>query len=137
MVDIERFACAVYGDDDGQPDRGFSGGDDHYEENKNLSGQLMPVRREGDERQIHAIQHQLDRHEDGDDVALDQESAHAAGEEDAAQHEIVRNRDHLVLHLLCGRAARHGWLAGQDHGTHDGDQDQDRSNFKGQQEFVE
>src|SRR5579864_2571942 len=97
----------------------------------------MPVRREGNEGQVHTVQHQFDRHEDGDDVALNEESADTAGKEDAAQHEIVRNWDHLVLHLLCGSAAGDRWLAGKDHGTHDGDQDQDRSNFKRQQELVE
>ena len=137
LVDVQRFARAEDGDDDGQADRGFRRGDDHHEENEDLSAKLMPVRREGDEGSgsralsISSIDMKMVMM-----LRLMRNPQHAAGEQDGAQHEIVGKWDHLVLHLLAVR--RWGpWLAGQHHGAHDGDQDQDRSDFKGQQEFVE
>src|SRR5579863_3943761 len=64
----------------------------------------MPVCGERDEREIHAVEHQLNRHEDGDDVALDQKSRHAAGKQNSAEHKIIRERDHQSTSL--GPAAR-------------------------------
>src|SRR5579864_1341879 len=54
----------------------------------------MPVRGECDERQVYCVQHQLDRHEDGDDVALDEKPSDSAGEQNRAQHQIIRKRNH-------------------------------------------
>src|SRR2546423_1115621 len=54
----------------------------------------MPVSGESHERQVHAVQHQLDRHEDRDDVALDKESQHAAHKQDSAQSQVVEKRNH-------------------------------------------
>ena len=44
----------------------------------------MPVVGEGDKRQVDSIQHQLNRHENGNDVALDQEAADANAEKRGA-----------------------------------------------------
>ena len=38
------------------------------------------IRGEGHEAQVHGVEHQLNRHEDGDDVALDEKAGNAAGE---------------------------------------------------------
>jgi hypothetical protein len=44
----------------------------------------VPLRRECDERQVDSIEHQLNRHKNRDDVALDQKPGHTAGEQNAA-----------------------------------------------------
>jgi hypothetical protein len=49
----------------------------------------MPVRREGYERQIHSVEHQLNGHEDGDYVAFDQKSGDAAGKQDSAEYQVI------------------------------------------------
>src|ERR1700730_12231865 len=54
----------------------------------------MPVRCEGHERKVHAIQHQLDRHKNRDDVALDQEPEHTTDEQNSAQQQIIGKRNH-------------------------------------------
>src|SRR5215471_938812 len=59
-----------------------------------MTAQLVPLGREGDKRQVHAIEHELNRHEDGDDVALNQKPGDAARKQNAAQHQIVGKRDH-------------------------------------------
>ena len=75
----------------------------------------MPHVREGDEGQVDGVEHQLDRHEDGDDVALDEERGDADGEEHGGEDEIGGDRN------LCGimaiapfaRARRlRGWRPG-------------------------
>src|SRR5208337_3760147 len=103
---------AIDGNDDGQAHRGLGGGHHHHEEDENLSAKRVPVRGEGDERKVHAVQHQLDRHENRDDVALDQKPEHTTCEQDSAQHEIVRKRDHLYpSSFLAPRATASGGLA--------------------------
>ena len=81
---------------------GLGRGDHHHEEDEDLSGQHVPVRSESDERQIHSVEHQLNRHEDCDDVALDQKSRYPAGEQNSAQHEIVRKGHHYSFTFCAG-----------------------------------
>jgi hypothetical protein len=40
----------------------------------------MPMRGEGHEREVHCIEHQLNRHEDSDDVAFDKKRSYSDGE---------------------------------------------------------
>ena len=48
----------------------------------------MPHVREGDEGEVDGVEHELNRHEDGDDVALDEEAGDADGEEDGGEDEV-------------------------------------------------
>src|SRR5215469_8672737 len=59
-----------------------------------MTAELLPLGRKGNKREVHAIQHELNRHEDGDDVALNQKSGDAARKQNRAQHQIVGKRDH-------------------------------------------
>src|SRR5690242_13577861 len=63
-----------------------------------------PMRREGHKRQVHCVEHQLNAHKDGDDVALDQKSDYAAGEKQRAEHQIVGKRNHYAS-LLASTTA--------------------------------
>src|SRR5207248_6403991 len=47
-------------------------------------------------RKIHRVEHEFDRHENGDDVALDEESGNATGKQDRAQHQVVMQRNHQL-----------------------------------------
>src|SRR5260370_8583430 len=112
MVHIQSFTRAIDSNDDRQSHRGLGGGHYHDEEDEHLPAERVPVRGEGHERKVHAVQHQLDRHEDRDDVALDQEPEHAAPEQDSTQYQIVGERDHLYpSSLLVPRAPASGRLA--------------------------
>src|SRR5580700_3441236 len=105
MVDVECVARAEDGDDNRQAHRRFSRSYHHYKEDEDLSAHLMPLVSEGDKRQVYGIQHQLDRHKDGDDVALDQECRHANRKKDSAQHQVISNRDdHLAQCSLLASA---------------------------------
>src|SRR5262249_29960845 len=72
------------------------------EEDEDLSVQLVPVCREGDERKVDAVQHQLNGHENRDDVALDQKSGHTARKQDSTQHQVVRKGNHQFVTFFGG-----------------------------------
>ena len=86
----------------------------------------MPLVREGDEGQVDGVEHQLDGHEDGDDVALDEKGGDADREEDGAEDEVVG--DGTPRSVLLSR---------QRDSAEDSDEDEDRGDFKGQQQIVE
>ena len=75
VLDVGRPARPIERDDDGETDRDLSRGDRDDEENEDLRvviGQARGVdakARERDERKIGRIQHQLERHENDDEVA--------------------------------------------------------------------
>src|ERR1035441_5474342 len=88
-IDVEGLPGSIDGDDDGEADGGFGGGDHHYEEDEDLAADLVPHVGEGDEGQVDRVEHQLNRDEDGDDVALDEEGGNADGEEHRGEDEVV------------------------------------------------
>ncbi len=51
---------------------------------------------EGDEGEVDGVEHQLDRHEDGDEVALDEKADNAEAEQDGAQEQIPGERNFLL-----------------------------------------
>src|SRR3954464_7953589 len=93
LVHVQRLAGAEDRNDDGEADGGFRGRYDHHEKDEDLAVELLPLVGERDEGKIHRVQHQLDRHERGDDVALEQEPGDAAGEEHRAEHEVPGDGD--------------------------------------------
>jgi hypothetical protein len=70
---------------------------------------LAPLTREGDEGEVDAIEHELNRHEDGDDVAFDEKRGDTNGEKDRTEDEVVRDGDHYFgppVFFLAAEAAR-------------------------------
>src|SRR6185437_15568232 len=94
LIDVQGLSCAEESDDDGKTDGGLRGGDDHDKEDEDLPFDAMPHVREGDEGQVDGVEHQLNRHEDRDDVALDEEGANADREQDRCEDEVVSDRNH-------------------------------------------
>jgi len=56
-----------------------------------------PKAAKGNEGKVHGVEHELDGHEDGDDVAFKDESDGAESEEDGAQNEVILRRDHAIF----------------------------------------
>src|SRR5215472_3414486 len=52
--------------------------------------------RESDERKIHAVEHQLDRHEHRNEIALDEKADHTQAEQGRAEQQVPRYWDHLL-----------------------------------------
>src|ERR1051326_1182490 len=88
VVDHQRLPVLEYGQNNGQPDGRFGGGHDHYEETEDMPVHLFQLVGESDEAEIHRVQHQLDGHEDGDDVAAVDESGDAEPEQDRAENQV-------------------------------------------------
>ena len=83
--DVERLPVARNQNDDAETHGGFRGRHHDHEEDKDLAVELPTAWLKGHKRQIHGVQHQLDGHENRDDVALKNERHDAETEEYGAQ----------------------------------------------------
>jgi hypothetical protein len=93
--DVDRSDVAEQEDEDREPDGRLGRGDGQDEEHEHLPGHVAQEARERDEVDIDREQHQLDRHQHDEHVApIEEYPRHADGEQDRAQHEIVRQRRH-------------------------------------------
>src|SRR5258706_4454973 len=85
------------GDENGQADGGFGGGDGHDEKDEEESVDLMELAGVRDEGQVDRVYHQLDAHEDGDAVLPRQHAADAEGEENGAEDQEPVGGNHEVV----------------------------------------
>src|SRR6266853_2825846 len=92
---VQRLAMAEQADDDREADGGFGCGHGHHEEHDDLAVGCAERAAERDEAQVHRVQHDLDREQDRDDVAADQHTRRADGEQDCRQDEVVAERRHV------------------------------------------
>jgi hypothetical protein len=98
---VDRLPGAIQGDDDGEADRDFSGGDGDNEEDKNLgvvvgqSGSEMESGK-GNERKVGGVQHQFERHENDDDVAPEENAGEPNGEKHPADNQIMAKCYHVM-----------------------------------------
>src|ERR671921_513588 len=105
FVHVDGPPRAEHGEHDSEPHgdlrRGY--GDHEHGVADAESSCVREVVSEGDEREIDAVYHELDAHEDHDGVAAYQGSPRPYGEKDGAHHEISfewRGRDQGVEELL-------------------------------------
>src|SRR5882757_8430343 len=77
------------GHDDGQADHHFGGRDHHHEERHDLAVQPAVDPGEGDQGEVHRVQHQLDAHEHHDGVAAHQHPDRADGEQQRGQEQVI------------------------------------------------
>src|SRR4051812_19621776 len=106
---VERFVMPEQRDHDRQANGRLSGGDSHYEEHDDLPVGGAEPAAEGDERQVHRVQHDLDRQQDRDHVAAQEHAGGADREQDRGEHEVVvegRHGGSSVPTLLRGAPAR-------------------------------
>src|SRR5579872_596958 len=93
FVHIQRFTVFEYRQDNGQSYGRFRRGNHHYEKRENVPVDLFELIGKCDEAQVDGIQHQLDRHEYGDDAFSKQKPGDAQCEQDGAQNQIPGQRD--------------------------------------------
>src|SRR5450631_404912 len=97
VCDIDRLQVAEERHEYRQPDRGFRRGDREDEEHEHLPREVAEVVREGDEVHVDGEQHQLDRHQQDDEVlAVEEDSHDANGKQARAEDEVVAQGDHGV-----------------------------------------
>src|SRR5262245_32552427 len=81
IINIQRFSISEDRNDYPQPNRSFSGGHCHHNENKELAGDVLKETRKSYKRQIHSVEHQLDAHEHRNHISLDDYADHSNREE--------------------------------------------------------
>src|SRR6266704_2871058 len=108
LVDVDRGPAAEHGDDDGEAHGGLGGGHRDDEEDggvaaqeARLGGGALHQRepREGEESEVHRVEHQLDAHEDDERVAPQHHAHPAQREEDRAEEQVVQRPDHQIFPL--------------------------------------
>src|SRR5690606_39072575 len=96
FADIDGAAGTEQGHQDRQADRGLGRGHGHDEEHEQLPGGIAQLAREADEVDVDRKQHQLDRHQQDDDVlAVEEDAGDADAEQHRAQREVMAQRQAL------------------------------------------
>src|SRR5688572_19579193 len=92
VVDRGGPPGAVDRHDDREADDDLRGGDDHDEERHDLAVDGAGGAGEGDQRQVHRVEHQLHAHEHDDRVAAHEHAHGTDREEDRRENEVVGQR---------------------------------------------
>src|ERR1700730_15909890 len=94
VFDGDGAAVAEIDDEDGEADRRLRRGHGQHEHGEDLPDEIVQEIGEGDEVDVDGEQHQLDRHQNDDDVLAVQEDAEdAEREQDRGDREIVSEAD--------------------------------------------
>src|SRR5579875_977697 len=94
FVRVDRLAVAENHQNDSQADGRLGCRHRHHEEDDRLPVDVAPGAAQRDEGQVDGVEHQLDRHEDDDYVAAQQNAEHADTEQNRAEPHKIAGRDH-------------------------------------------
>ena len=72
-----------------RPTGGFGRGHDDHEKDEHLPLKLAQRATEAHESQVNGVEHQLNRHENCQDVSFKDERDHAQSEQDCAEHKKI------------------------------------------------
>jgi hypothetical protein len=128
VLEVDADLVPEEEDHEREPDRGFGGGDRHHEHGEDLSVDLAVLSCEPDEREVHAVQHELDRHEHDQDVLARQHARDAREEQERREHEHAAE-----THTFHHRSAESDVPLPEDHGADHGDREQRRSDLEREQ----
>src|SRR5438552_2064984 len=94
VFDGDRPAVAEIDHQDGEADRRFRGGDGQHEHGEHLAHQVVQEGRERHQVDVDRQQHQLDRHQDDDDVlAVEEDAEDAEREQDGGNRQVMGEAD--------------------------------------------
>src|SRR5580698_9727660 len=102
------------GDDDGESDRGFSGGDGNDEEGEDLSDVLQPKPRERNQQEIGGVEHELDAHQHDERIAPHDHAQHTDKEHDGRERDVVVDGDRhqsVPSRKIASRIARSAFVS--------------------------
>src|SRR5688572_2698186 len=89
-----RAAIAKIDDENGEPDRRFTGSDGEHQKSEHLTHEIAKERGKSNQVDVDGEQDQLDRHQNDDDVlAIEKNSENADGEENRGKGEVVAKAD--------------------------------------------
>src|SRR5690606_30756667 len=98
IVDVDGRQVTEENHQDGQADRSFCGGDGQNEDHEHLAVKVIHVAGERNEIHVDGEQHQLDGHQQNDQVlAVQEDSDDGDAEQHRAENQIMRQRDHALL----------------------------------------
>src|SRR5712672_3338013 len=113
LVHVDRAPAAEDGDDDGEADGRLGGGHRDDEEDGGVTAEEARLgggalhqweAREGEEGEVHRVEHQLDAHEHDERVAPDHHAHAAQREQHRAQEQVVQGPDHQIFPLATTTA---------------------------------
>src|ERR1700722_12184627 len=94
VFDRNGAAVAEIDDEDGEADRRLGRGHGQHEHGEDLADQIAEKGREGDEVDVDGEQHQLDRHQDDDDIlAIEEDAEDPQREEDRGNPQVMGEAD--------------------------------------------
>src|SRR5262249_31703493 len=103
VFDVRCLPCAKQRDEKGKANGHFGschGDDEKYEHLRVVIGQAVWIEtetRKSNERKVCSIQHQLQRHENDDQVASQHHAGKADGKKNAAYEQVIAKCDHATL----------------------------------------
>src|SRR5580765_2240916 len=93
-VGVQRFLVPEQRDDDCESNGRLRRGDGHDEKHDDLSVRRAQRTAEGDERQVHRVQHDLDRQENRDEIPAHEYAGRADREQNRRQQQVVAECGH-------------------------------------------
>jgi hypothetical protein len=93
FIDVQSRAILEHGQNDSQTDSGFRGGNYHHEERIDMSVHLLELVGESDKTQVHRVKHQLDGHEDRNDILPEQKPGYAEREQNRGKDQVPTQRN--------------------------------------------
>src|SRR6476659_3423784 len=98
VLDRDRAAIAVVGDQNCKANGGFGGRHGQHQQREHLAHQVAEKGREGDQIDVDREQDQLDRHQNDDDVLpVEEDPENADREQDGGHREVMAEADgHIV-----------------------------------------
>src|SRR5712664_806485 len=108
LAHVDRVPAAEDGDDDGEAHGGLGGGHGDDEEDGGVAAQEARLGggaphqrepREGEEGEVHRVEHQLDAHQDDEGIAPQHHAHPAEREEDRAEEQVMQRPDHQIFPL--------------------------------------
>src|SRR5437763_4090507 len=91
LVDVEVEVAARDRDDEPEPDDDLRRGHGHDGQGEDLAGAAPVVARERDQREVRAVQHDLEREEHDQRAAAQEDAERAGGEEEGRDREVPRD----------------------------------------------
>src|ERR1700720_3252951 len=100
VFDRNGAAVAEIDDEDGEADRRLGRGHGQHEHGEDLDDQIAEKGREGDEIDVDGEQHQLDRHQDDDDIlAIEEDAEDPQREQDRGDRQVMAEADREHPHI--------------------------------------
>src|ERR1700757_3385405 len=103
LVDVEGEPPPVDRDDEAEADDDLGRGDRHHGEREDLTGAVPPVARERDQREVAAVEHDLEREQHDDRVAPDEDAERSRPEEERGDAEVPGDpgAEHYAALRVC------------------------------------